>query len=61
MIGGKIRVLIVDDSLVVRETLATLIKEHPSLDVMGTANDPFEAAERIKLEVPDVITLDEVL
>ena len=56
--GRKIRVLIVDDSLVVRETLTTLINQHSSLEVMGTANDPFEAAERIKQEVPDVITLD---
>lgn len=59
MMGGKkIRVLIVDDSLVVRETLTSLIEQHPSMEVMGAAADPFDAAERIRHEVPDVITLD---
>lgn len=59
MVGHrKTRVLIIDDSLVVRETLASLIEDHDRLEVMGTANDPFEAAERIRHEVPDVITLD---
>lgn len=59
MVGvRKTRVLIIDDSLVVRETLMALIKDHPQLEVMATANDPFEAAERIRHEVPDVITLD---
>ncbi len=59
MIGTrKTRVLIIDDSQVVRETLATLITDHPQLEVMATANDPFEAAEKIRNEVPDVITLD---
>ena len=55
---NKIRVLVVDDSLVVRETLVSLIESHPRLEVMATASDPFEAAERIRVEVPDVITLD---
>lgn len=54
----KIRVLIVDDSLVVRETLTALIEKHPAMEVMGAASDPFDAAERIRHEVPDVITLD---
>ncbi|MFK7944978.1 MAG: chemotaxis response regulator protein-glutamate methylesterase [Paracoccaceae bacterium] len=54
----KCRVLIVDDSAVVRETLSQLINRSPHLEVMATANDPFEAAQRIKDEVPDVITLD---
>ncbi|MEM7060298.1 MAG: chemotaxis response regulator protein-glutamate methylesterase [Pseudomonadota bacterium] len=59
MIGARrIRVLIIDDSLVVRETLVSLIEDHPQLEIMGTAIDPFEAAERIRHEVPDVITLD---
>lgn len=52
------RVLVVDDSAVVRETLCGLINRHPQLEVMATANDPFEAAQRIKKEIPDVITLD---
>ncbi len=53
-----IRVLIVDDSAVVRQTLADLISSDPELEVMGTAADPFAAAERIRAEKPDVILLD---
>lgn len=54
----KLRVLIVDDSAVVRNVLSDIISSDPALEVMGTAADPFIAAERIKQEVPDVITLD---
>jgi two-component system chemotaxis response regulator CheB len=55
---GKIRVLIVDDSAVVRNTLASVLSSDPEIEVMGTAGDPFVAADRIAEEVPDVITLD---
>ncbi len=54
----KIRVLIVDDSAVVRQTLTNIITSDPELEIMATAADPFIAAERIAEEVPDVITLD---
>lgn len=54
----KIKVLIVDDSAVVRQTLADILMSDPEIEVMGTASDPFVAVERIKEEVPDVITLD---
>jgi two-component system, chemotaxis family, protein-glutamate methylesterase/glutaminase len=54
----KIRVLIVDDSATVRQALATLLETDPDIEVMGTAPDPFVAAQRIAQEVPDVITLD---
>ncbi|NLD95036.1 MAG: response regulator, partial [Fibrobacter sp.] len=54
----KIRVLIVDDSAVVRQTLASIISNDPDLEVMATAGDPFQAAEKIQQEIPDVITLD---
>jgi len=54
----KIRVLIVDDSAVVRNTLADIINADPRLEVMATAQDPFIAADRLRNEVPDVITLD---
>lgn len=54
----KIRVLIVDDSAVVRQTLSEIISSDPELEVMATAGDPFQAAERLKQEIPDVITLD---
>lgn len=56
--SDKIRVLIVDDSAVVRQTLNQIISGDPMLEVMGTASDPFFAAKKIAEEVPDVITLD---
>ncbi|WP_010545665.1 protein-glutamate methylesterase/protein-glutamine glutaminase [Sphingomonas elodea] len=55
---GKIRVLIVDDSASVRQTMAAILEEDPAIEVMGTAADPFSAARRIQEQVPDVITLD---
>ncbi|PLX95278.1 MAG: chemotaxis response regulator protein-glutamate methylesterase [Desulfuromonas sp.] len=54
----KIKVLIVDDSAVVRQTLTDILSSDPSIDVIGSAADPFIAADKIRLEVPDVITLD---
>jgi two-component system chemotaxis response regulator CheB len=54
----KIRVLIVDDSAVVRKTLEDILSSDPNIEVIGTAIDPYAAAERMKNEVPDVITLD---
>ncbi|MBF0624192.1 MAG: chemotaxis response regulator protein-glutamate methylesterase [Magnetococcales bacterium] len=54
----KIRVLIVDDSAVVRQTMDKVLNSDPDIEVIGHAPDPFVAAERIKTLVPDVITLD---
>jgi two-component system chemotaxis response regulator CheB len=54
----KIRVLIVDDSAVVRQTMSEILSSDPQIEVMSTAGDPFIAAERIRDEIPDVITLD---
>jgi len=54
----KIRVLIVDDSAVVRQTLSAILTTDPMIEVMGVASDPFFAAKKIQNEVPDVITLD---
>lgn len=56
--GRKIRVLVVDDSAVVRQTLTQILESDSAIEVMGTAVDPFVAAEKIKKEIPDVITLD---
>ncbi len=53
-----VRVLIIDDSAVVRQTLAAILSSDPGIRVIGTAADPLIAAERLKDEVPDVITLD---
>jgi two-component system chemotaxis response regulator CheB len=54
----KIRVLIVDDSASVRQTLKEVLESDPCIEVIATASDPYVAAERIAREVPDVITLD---
>ncbi|MFD2261752.1 chemotaxis response regulator protein-glutamate methylesterase [Lacibacterium aquatile] len=54
----QIRVLIVDDSASVRQTLVDVLESEPDIAVMGTASDPFVAARRIQEEVPDVILLD---
>lgn len=54
----KIKVLIVDDSALVRQTLAEIISSDPELEVIGVASDPYFAAKKIADEVPDVITLD---
>jgi two-component system, chemotaxis family, protein-glutamate methylesterase/glutaminase len=54
----KLRVLVVDDSATVRQTLKEIIDADPRLSVMATASDPYVAVERIKHEMPDVITLD---
>jgi two-component system chemotaxis response regulator CheB len=56
--SDKVKVLIVDDSAIVRQTLAQIIDSDPLLEVMGTASDPYFAAKKIAEEVPDVITLD---
>ncbi|MGD0819454.1 MAG: chemotaxis response regulator protein-glutamate methylesterase [Desulfomonilia bacterium] len=54
----KIKVLIVDDSALVRQTLHDILSSDPRIEVIGLASDPFNAAEKIKEVLPDVITLD---
>jgi two-component system chemotaxis response regulator CheB len=54
----KIKVLIVDDSAVVRQTLQEILSSDPQIEVIATAGDPFIAADKIRDNVPDVITLD---
>jgi two-component system chemotaxis response regulator CheB len=58
MTKPRIRVLIVDDSAVVRQTLSQILAADPAIEVIGTACDPFVAAERMREQAPDVITLD---
>lgn len=55
---APIRVLIVDDSASVRQTLGQILATAPDITVLGAAADPFVAARRIQEEVPDVIILD---
>lgn len=57
-LNKKLRVLIVDDSASVRQVLKEILESDPQIEVMGVAPDPYVAVERIKAEVPDVITLD---
>lgn len=52
------RVLVVDDSALVRSLLSVLINAQPDMQVVGTASDPYIARERIKALNPDVLTLD---
>ena len=54
----KIRVLVVDDSAVVRQALEEVLASDSGIEVMATASDPYIAAEKIRREIPDVITLD---
>ncbi|MBF0342098.1 MAG: chemotaxis-specific protein-glutamate methyltransferase CheB, partial [Magnetococcales bacterium] len=53
-----VTVLIVDDSAVVRQTLTQILESDPQIQVIGQAQDPFVAAEKLKTLIPDVITLD---
>ena len=56
--GRKIRVLIVDDSAIVRRVLTDALASEPDLEVVGTAPDPFVARDKIISLKPDVLTLD---
>jgi two-component system chemotaxis response regulator CheB len=55
---GVIRVLVVDDSALVRRILTEALQRHADIEVVGTATDPYVARERIVQLRPDVITLD---
>src|ERR1700753_1136298 len=52
------KVLIVDDSSLMRQLLTQIISSDPDLEVIGTAGDPFIARDKIKALHPDVLTLD---
>jgi two-component system chemotaxis response regulator CheB len=54
----KIKVLIVDDSAVVRKIFTEELSRYQDIEVVGTAPDPFVARDRIIALTPDVITLD---
>lgn len=57
-LGSKIKVLIVDDSAIVRKILSDAIAAESDLEVVGTAPDPFIARDKILALRPDVLTLD---
>lgn len=54
----KIRVLVVDDSIVFREILSRGVSTDPFIEVIATANDPFDARDKIQQYAPDVMTCD---
>lgn len=54
----KIKVLIVDDSAVVRKILSQQLSKHRNIEIVGTAPDPFVARDKILSLKPDVLTLD---
>ncbi|HTD89524.1 MAG TPA: chemotaxis response regulator protein-glutamate methylesterase [Burkholderiales bacterium] len=56
--ANKIRVIIVDDSLVMRDLIAQIVRAEPDMVVAATAQDPFDAREKIKVLSPDVVLLD---
>ncbi|MEW5755489.1 MAG: chemotaxis response regulator protein-glutamate methylesterase [Pseudomonadota bacterium] len=55
---NRTRVLIVDDSAVVRQVLTELLASDPGIEVLGSASDPIFALEKMQKQWPDVIVLD---
>lgn len=53
-----VKVLIVDDSALVRQMLEEMLGKDPNIEVVGTASDPYDARDKVKLLHPDVLTLD---
>ncbi|HLP00930.1 MAG TPA: chemotaxis response regulator protein-glutamate methylesterase [Opitutaceae bacterium] len=55
---NPIKVLVVDDSPVVRQAMTTVLGSDPDIQVIGAAGDPYEAVALMRETAPDVITLD---
>ena len=55
---NKTKVLIVDDSAIIRKILRTIISSDPTMEVIGAAPDPYVARDMILQQKPDVMTLD---
>src|SRR5215468_8523485 len=56
--GDRVRVLVVDDSALMRQLLSTMMRSDPDIEVVGAAPDPLVARQMIKALNPDVVTLD---
>lgn len=59
--AGKIKVLVVDNSFLFRETLARGLSRDPEIEVVAKARDPFDARDKILQYNPDVLTCDVVM
>ena len=59
--NNKIRVLVVDDSSIVRSLLAKALETEPDIEIVGLAKDAYEAREMLLEKNPDVITLDIIM
>lgn len=55
---NRTKIIIVDDSATIRDLFSTILSSDPSIEVLATAEDPFDAREKIKRLNPDLITLD---
>ena len=56
--GREIKVLVVDDSAVVRKVMSSILERDPEIRVIGTAHDPIFAIDKMRRDWPDVVTLD---
>ena len=54
----KIKVLVVDDSALIRSVMSKIINSQRDMETIATAPDPFVARDQIRKFNPDVITLD---
>jgi two-component system chemotaxis response regulator CheB len=57
-VSKKIRVLLVDDSAVVRQVLSAMLSKDPAIEVIGAASDPIFAMDKMNNDWPDVVVLD---
>jgi two-component system chemotaxis response regulator CheB len=58
MARNKVKVLVVDDSALIRQTLRSILESDPEIEVIASAANPYEAVKEIRKQTPDVITLD---
>jgi two-component system chemotaxis response regulator CheB len=56
--GEKVRILVIDDSVVMRQLITRMLNSEPTFEVMGSARDGRDALAKIRLLCPDLVTLD---
>jgi len=57
-VSTKIKVMLVDDSAVVRQVLSAVLSKDPEIEVIASASDPIFAMDKMNLRWPDVVVLD---